>query len=271
MKYRHTMVLLGITLPICSALKIIQSIFTIDNETGFIKQNYSTIGMLITLIICATIVIVSLIAFTSRNKPNEKTAKSPALAVASALLGGMFIYQTVTNMSSLNGTWYDIFAIILSVFSAIAFLAYGLKNIYDYNMPSILMAIPAVYYIVKLISLFISKSKLALVTDNAFTLFTNCALLLFLFELASLENKIGNTKKRQKNLFAYGVSAVMLCATTAIAKLTMVIFTTKNVFSGDISESLLNLAMAVFVLVYIICSYKDETIIVQKTSPKHEA
>ncbi|MDO4608281.1 MAG: hypothetical protein Q4B40_03720 [Clostridia bacterium] len=271
MKCRHAMVLLGITLPICIALKIIQAVFTIDNKTGFIKQNYSAVGMLITLIVCATIAVVSLIAFTSRNKPNEKSAASPALAVASALLGGIFIYQTVAGMSALNGNWYDIFMIILSVFSAIAFLAYGLKNIYSYNMPAVLMTVPTVYYVIKLISLFISKSKLALVTDNAFTLFTNCALLLFLFELACLENKIGDIPKRQKNLFGYGVATVMLCATTAVAKFAVAIFTTQKVFSGDISESLLNLAMAIFIFVYIVFNYKDDNTVLENAAPKHQA
>lgn len=259
MKHRHTLLILLVTLPVCVLLRTIQMFFTIDSTTGFIKQQYSAISVIITVIICAATASVGLLATTIESvKPNFEKQR-PAVAIASVLVGGMFIYRTVADISTLSGAWYDILLVFLALVSAFVFVAYGLRNIYEYNMPSLMLTVPVIYYVVKLISIFVSTSALALVTENIFLIFTGSVLLWFMFEFASYENEMGDMSKKAKSLFASGLAAIMLCAVTSIPKFILAASSKTQLSSGDISSALLNAAMGIFVLVYIVCNFTEKS------------
>ena len=258
MKHRHALMLLSVALPICVLLRAIQICFTVDSATGFIKQQYSVISVLITVIICAAVASIGLLATTLEGVKQNSVKPRPAVAIASALAGGMFIYQTVAGFSAAYGAWYDMLLVLLSLASAFVFVAYGLKNIYEYKFPSLILVIPVVYYVVKLISVFVSTSALALVTENIFLIFTNSVLLWFTFEFASFENEIGDTAKKPKRLFASGLAAVILCAVASLPKLFLSTLEKMQLSNGDISAALGNAAMGIFILVYIVCNFIDK-------------
>lgn len=273
MKFRHAMIVLSAALPVCVVLRALQLIFTIDSSTGFIKQSYNTMAVAITIIVCVAVAVVSALAIAVDKVKTKPQAPKPVLAVACLLVSGMFVFNTVANIYKIIETafwqetltqniinafnsvaWYDSVLLILSVLSALCFAAYGLKNIYDYNM-SIALVVPVLYYIVKLISIFVSTSSLALITENVFLIFTNCVLLWFIFEFASFENQMGDTNKKPKKLFASGLAAVMLCAMTSLPEFIRMICD-KTLVSGDaVSEASLNLAVGIFVLIYIMSSF----------------
>lgn len=270
MKHRHALMLSFVTLPICVLLRAIQMYFTIDDTTGFVKQQYAAISMTITVIICAAVASVSLLAATLEGAKQNAFKTRPAVAIASVLTAGMFIYQTVAGVSALRGAWYDILLVVLALSSSLVFFAYGLKNIYEYNMPLLTLVIPVAFYIVKLISVFVSTSELALVTENIFLIFTNSVLLWFIFEFASFENHIGDAEKEAKSLFASGLAAIMLCAVASIPKLALTLFGRLQMSADDIAEALLNLTMGIFILTYIVCSFKDKSQS-SKSAGKHSA
>lgn len=259
MKHRHSLMLLSVALPICVLLRAIQMYFTIDGATGFIKQQYSIISVIITVIICAAVASVGLLATTLEDVKQNTFKQCPAVAIASALAGGMFIYQTVAGLSAISGAWYDTLLVFLTLVSAFVLVAYGLKNIYEYRFPSLILVIPVVYYVVKLISVFVSTSALALVTENVFLIFTNSVLLWFMFEFASFENEIGDTAKKPKRLFASGLAAVILCAVASLPKLILSILGKIQLSSGDVSAALGAAAIGIFILVYIVCNFIDKS------------
>ena len=255
MRHRHALVLLAITTPICVVLRVIQMCFIIDEKTGFAKQTYSAINFGIMIIICASALAVALLATNVEETKQVKKELRPSLAIVSALVSGMFLYQMVSGVSGRPTAWYDVILVVMALASAVVFLAYGLKNIYVYNMPPIIMIVPVLYYIVRLISVFVSTSELSLVTENIFLIFTSSILLWFMYELASFENGIGATEKAPKKLFASGLAAVILCAVTSVSKLVFAVVSDTDLSSGDISSALLNMAMGCFVLVYIVCNF----------------
>lgn len=260
MRHRHALVLLAITAPICVVLRVIQMCFIIDETTGFAKQTYSAINFGIMIIICASALAVALLATNIEDTKQVKKELRPSMAIASALVSGMFLYQAVTGISGKETTaWYDVLLLVLALASALVFLAYGLKNIYDYDMPAIILITPVLYYTVKLISVFVSTSELALVTENVFLVFTSSILLWFMYELASFENGIGATEKAPKKLFASGLAAVVFCAVTSVPKFVFAVVSNKILSSGDISSSLLNVAVGVFVLLYVVCNFTPKS------------
>ncbi len=272
MRYRHTMWLICISLPICVVLRLVQMAFMVENTTGFIRQQYSFTSTLITTVILAAVATVAALSTAADGIKQKNISLQPGVAVSSILVGGMFIYQMVANVSLLRtGFWYNIIFVALSFLSAFVFIMYGIKNVYEYKMPTLEMVIPVAYYVVRLINIFINTSKLALVTENIFLILTNSAVLLFMYELAALENEIGNPDKKPKKLFAFGITAIMLCVTTSLSKLIMILFTSVKYPHADIAGALLNLSIAVFILIYIMCNFGERTKARSKNTPKHLA
>ena len=270
MKTRHTITLLWISIPVCVLLRTIQILFTIDSSTGFIKQPYRDISILISVVLFAAAAVMSVLAFSTDNFVQKKEGQHPILTTTSVLTGGMFIYEMISSFSSTND-WYDIPLVFLGFFSAIVFAVYGLNQIHPFNFPSFALIIPTLYYIIKLIKLFISTSALALTTENVFLLFTNSVFLWFAFEFASYENGFGDAKKRAKKIFACGVTAIMLGVTTALPKVFLFFANDMQISKGDLSSAILTLTQTLFVLSYIIINFSPDGFKQKKHVSKHSA
>lgn len=288
MKYRHAMIVLCASLPVCVVLRALQLIFTIDSSTGFIKQQYTAMAIAISVIVCvATAVVGALAVAVDKIKIRQQEPK-PILSIGCMLVAGMFVFNMVTSVYAKLRTiiwhtsfiknivelfksmaWYDSLLLILMVLTALVFVAYGLKNIYNYNM-SMLLVVPVVYFVVKLISIFVNTSSLALITENVFLIFTNSVLLWFIFEFASFENQVGDTEKMPKKLFASGLVAVVLCAVTSLPEFIAMIFDKTNASIDAVSAAALNLTIGFFILVYIMSNFYG-TQSARRPASKHSA
>ncbi|MBQ6884905.1 MAG: hypothetical protein IJN56_04120 [Clostridia bacterium] len=267
MKHRQIINLFCIALPVCVLLRAIQIHFTIDGTTGFIKQQYNDIATLITLVIFATVATMCVLAFFTENIALKNSESQPAVAITGILTSGMYLFEMFACFSEINGI-SGILLMFLGLLSALSYLAYGINKIYPYNFPAITLIIPTIYYVVKLIKLFISTSSLSLVTENIFLLFANSALLWFAFAFASFENEINNSSKRPKTIFACGITASLLCVVTALPKLLLVSDQNVQLSIADISSLLLMLSQAVFMLSHIICNFCPKEP-VKKVTSKH--
>lgn len=270
MKQRHTVMLLGVSLPICVILRTIQLFFTIDNTTGFKKQAYSTISTLITVVVCATIAAIAILSVVANQKKRINEA-SGWIGLVSIFTGLMFAHQTVVEAVELGkGSFVGVLLVFATLATSAVFIGYGVKGIFNIKFPLILLVMPVIYYIIKLISLFITTSALSLTTENVFLIFNYCALLLFVYESAGFENEIGDVKKRSKKLYAYGIAATMLCAVSALPQLALSVLGKVELSYDEISMLLLNVFVGVFVITYILCNFDDGSKI-KKPSSKHSA
>ncbi len=268
MRYRHTMTLLGLCLPICLILRALQLAFTIDSTTGFIKQQFSGISVTIMIIIFAGIISVGLIGFATDGVKIQNSEKNIFVSVSAFLAGGAFIYNTIASLQVKNITaWYDVVTIFLGLVTAAVFVAYGIKNICDIEFPDIFLIVPVFYYILRLITIFVSTSALSLVTKNIFLIFANGTVLLFMFEFAKIQNNV-DEKPQSKKVFAAGIMAAMLCFTESLPKF----IAQKDIMSTrDISDSILTLAVGIFILVHLIINFKDKSSLKNIHTAKHLA
>lgn len=268
MRYRHTMTLFGVCLPICLVLRVLQLIFTVDSTTGFIKQQYASISVIIMLVIFAAAFAVALIGAASDGVKLQKKEINPAVAFTSFLAGGMFIYDTIASVSAnVVAAWYDTVLLILGLVSGVVFVAFGIKNIYSYKFPCSLLVAPVFYYVVKLISVFVSTSALSLVTENIFLIFASGTLLIFIFEFSKIENQIDEAP-RVKKLFSAAIVASIFCSVYALPKI--IVYGTL-MSRRDMADALLSLTMSVFVLSYVISNFADESINKKNHTAKHLA
>ena len=255
MKYRQIINLLWISIPMCVLLRVIQIMFTLDDNTGFLKQEYYKIGMLISFVVCAAAVAITAIAGNVTKLEKQEKEIDVAVAVTGFLTGGMFFYEISTMSATLGGGLIkNMIFILLALGSAYTFIAYGVKKICKYKFPSMLLIIPAVYYLAKLINLFVSTSGLALVTKNTFMLIANAALLLFVFEFASFENNYKGKEGNPKKLFAVGIGTIMICVSTALPVVISAILQNNEltvVSKGELASSVLMITQAIFIFAYL--------------------
>lgn len=271
MKYRQIMNLMWFSLPMCVLLRVIQILFTLDETTGFIKQEYSKISLLISVVVCAAVVAVAGYATNVIALDKQNKEKNPVVAITGLLTGGMFFYEIVSSTET--GRIKSLIFITLALASAFVFIAYGLKNIYDYKFPSILLIVPTVYYLAKLINLFVSTSGLALVTKNVFMLLANAALLFFMFEFASYENDFKNKSQKPKRVFAIGIGAIMMCVSTGLPVIISAVFQKielTTALKGDLATAVLMITQAIFIFSYISSNFNKKNTKTASVS-KHSA
>ena len=254
MRYRHTLLLFGIFLPTCLVLRALQLIFTIDSATGFIKQQYSAISVIITLVIFAAIISVGIISLATEGIKLQKKDINPSLAIFSFFTGCMFIYNAVASNSIVTAVaWYNTLLFALSLASAGVFIACAIKNVYSYKFPNISLIIPVFYFIIKLISVFVSTSQLALVTENIFLIFANGSVLIFMFEFSKIENAVDEAPSIKK-LFCFAILAIIFCLIYSLPK---ILVYGASMSGKDLADALLTLVMGLFVLTYVISNFKD--------------
>lgn len=271
MKQRHTILLLCIAVPICAILRTIQLFFTIDSKTGFIKPQYTAISMLISIIVCVSAIVIALLSISANQKSQTRKGFNAVLSIVSVITSLAFLNQTVAETATLEkNRLLGTVLIYLTIAVALAIFVYGIRDLVSYKFPSMIFVVFPVYFIVKLINLFVSTSAIALITQNVFLLFTNCALLLFMHELANFENGVENMSKRPKKLYAYGVAAAILCAATSVPELVMIIAEKAQPSYSVISNAILNIFVGIFVITYILCNFNDNEKI-QKPIYKHSA
>lgn len=255
MKFGHVMLFFGISLPACVLLRVMQLRFAVEENTGFIIQNLSSISAFIMAVIFIAVLMAAVLAYTAKATVKESSGIRPGLSVASLAVSASVIYEfvEVVGATAVN-MWYDNLFVVLSLAAALFFIAYSVKNIYDYPFPSLLYIIPALYMLAKLVKMFISISTLALITDNIFIIFGYCAILLFWLYCSKAVNGI-ETEKSQKKMLCAGLVTVMLCVVSSVPPIVVTAFGGGKFVHAGVTEILFLLFMGLFILVFIIYNF----------------
>ncbi len=271
MKFRHIMTFFLITLPFCVALRTLQLIFTVESNTGFMKQQYSGISVGIMVVIFAAIAVLSVTAATVNRPPYDKHNMRPGLALFSIAVSVTFIYELTQIVGNANvNLWQNFLLIVFCFLSALFFMAYGITNIYYFKIPPILYLIPVFYSLVKLIVSFVSVSSITLISDNVFLLLTNSAILVFMLEFAKYVNNINN-ESNYKKLLGSGMAAVMLCFTSTIPQLIVAICGKAEMLRESVSSIFTTIFTGAFILSFLISFYGDTGFLYQKHNNSHLA
>lgn len=271
MKFRHIMTFFLITLPFCVALRSLQLIFTVENNTGFIKQQYSGISAGIMVVIFAAIAVLSVTAMAVNRPPYDKHNMRPGLALFSIAVSVVFIYELTQIVGSMNvNLWQNFLLIVLCFLSALFFMAYGITNVYYFKIPPILYLIPVFYSLIKLIVSFVSVASIALISDNVFMLLTNSAILVFMLEFAKYANNINN-ESNYKKLLGTGMAAVTLCFTSTLPQLIAATCGKNEMLHESVSSIFTTIFIGVFIISFLISFYGDTGFLYQKHNNSHLA
>ena len=256
MKYRSTMCLFSAVTVMCTLLRTIQLAFTIDIETGFIKKHYSVISIAMMAIIFLGVAMCGIFAAAMKVTPNRNESKNVAFAAVSIATGCMFIFDSVISFGQIGGKWYDFVLRLLGLLVGFIFAVKGVNEFVKIKLPNLLYIVPVIYFVLKLVSVFITTSSLALTSENVYIIVTNSALLLFIFEYAKLKNGI-TEGDYSKKIFAFGIISAMLCFIWGLPKIILCVLGTIKYDLVDISSSISCILLGMFVICFIASDCKE--------------
>lgn len=264
MKYKHLVTFFLIALPICVIIRTLQVLCTVDGVTGFFKHEYRTIGILMSGLLLVIIGTCAVMCSLIKRCPPKMPKVKPLLGVPSVALGVAVLYEIFTN--SYNSRIPFIGVVLVDIFgvaTAVLFIAYGLKMFKDFHIKRKLYAIPVVFFMARLVCVFITVSSIALIVDNLFMILCYCSLLLFMLEYAKFANNLDVDMNFKKLLIA-GLCSILLCAVSSIPRLIAIISGNTAVLHESVASVITTLVAGVFISAFIFTAYSKDNLLVKK-------
>lgn len=260
MKYRKLLFLSCVAIAVSVAVRTLQVLYTIDGATGFFKSAYAEKGFNMSVIVLGITLVMTIIGATIHRCPQRMPKVTPALGIASIMIGAGIAYDITTVAISARIPFWQVILLDLTGYASVGFfLAYGAKFIHNYRLPRPLYVIPVCFWVVKLVFSFTTVSSLALIVDNAFMLFCYSAVLIFMLEFAKLAND-KDIKTNHKKLMASGIAAVILCASISVPRFAAIVMGRAEVLHENLSSILSIFTVGCFIAVFLLSHFRDENL-----------
>ena len=260
MRYKHIMLSLGFSLPVCVLLRTYQLLFMIEGKTGFVGRNYTYLSTAVMIVIFAGIALNAIFGATVHRSPKKMPKVNIALGISSMLLGGAIVYDSIDSVVETPTTsWQDFLLVVMGCICAIWFMAYGAKAVYNYKLPHLTYTIPVIYWAAKFIVVFTGISPLTLITDNVFVLIAYCAVLIFMFEFAKVANNI-DKESTYKKLLSSAIASIMLCVVSSLPRLIATGTGSIESLHDSVSSVFVMLVTGLFILVYTLSHFSNSNL-----------
>lgn len=248
MKFSKIVFFFCFALPVSIISRVLQLIYTTDYPTGFIKRGYENMSLYLTLIIATACIVMAVLALTTRRYPKRAPKPNTVLSITAIFLS-LVIFTEVFNSPVTATQWQSLFLYVSGIAAAAFFLAFAIFGFLKRKFPPTLAIIPVFYLLAKIIDYFTLVSTLAFSMDNIMILFSYCVMLIFMFNLAKLYNKIGNGNTF-KRIMPWGFVAAILCFTIYVSqKITDFLMNNEYQYINDRS-GLTFFAFGVFIMIF---------------------
>lgn len=258
MKYNKIMLFFSCTLVISVVVRIVQLLFVIEENTGFYKPQYETIGFAILIFIFAINIIGCLFAFTAHRNPKNPPKINAATFVSSVLLSVLIFLHTINPADNLVlANWQSVILKILGYAAFLYFFLYGLQYFKFLYLPQSFSIVPTLYLIIRIICDFTTVSSVALISDNVILLSAYCSALWFMLQFAKLNNN-ALSNSGFKGVLASGLLSSTLCFTQSIPHFVVNIITGYDYLHTSIVENLVIFFLGMFIFIYIITYFSKK-------------
>ena len=215
MNLRKTLLFFTIATAVSVALRTLIIFFTTNPSSGFFKQEFSFISYGMIGIIIIAFVLCAVYSFKSK-EANAPSFWGYVVAVISVLLGVSILVETIFYNSSANvAAWHNFMQTLFGILSAVVFIWYGGSVTGFLPAPDFFLAIPVVFYIFRLIVVFITYASLATIADNAFELANLCVTLIFMIKFAKT-TAVGKGDTEKIGILPVGICAAFVIFTQCL-------------------------------------------------------
>lgn len=251
-----------ITLVIALPVRLYQTLFLLEAETGFYTD-----GSLTTAIVFITLMAgcVLLYADTARSRAPvpRLPIRSLSAAVTAMFTGFLFCGQSLFSLLGTPSVENEVMNWVLAATgllagAALLVQAYGHavgRNFWsEHPLPALL---PPLWGCACLVALFITYSGSVNIAENVYDTFSVVFLLLFFFAYAKLHAGM-ETERSARNAVRFGLMAIVFAAVTVIPELLLRLTGVSPVTSYPFGMYLMNGMAAFFILFFLLGLHRSE-------------
>lgn len=259
MRFKYILWFFLITLPICVFSRFFQILFVEDPTTAFFKPGFEIYGNILSALILIACIGVIVLSLACGERPEQKPKSNIFVSITSLLLGVGIGYEILNETFTENiRVWQITLLDILGIFTCLFFFLYGIKMLFGFPMPKLFAIVPPLYFVMRLICIFTSISAISLIVDNAITLASHCAVVIFTANFARLINGF-NPDNIFKKIAASGLTATILCFVDAIPRLYFILNKQSGYIHSGVSSPTSVLLCGLFILSFTLCYFKKKT------------
>lgn len=264
MKYKQTLGFFAVSLFLCVVIRSFELIYIVDSKTGFLKEQYRTIGIFAVVVIIAAIIALSAISAAVFRKPKQPPEINLPMSFSCFALSVLTVYSLLTMPQSQQGAPLQRkLLVFFSILYAAFLLVYAFKSIKDFRLPGAAYIIPVAFWIVKLMSDFTKISAISLITENVFNILSGCCVTVFMLEFSRFE--AFGKKECNFKLLSSGIASTMLCAVSSVSPLCAAAVRATEQMHESIVNIFTFLFTAIFIATFVFTNFKDD----DRVSYKH--
>lgn len=257
MKYKHIITAFLFVMPLCVIMRILQVMFMTNQNTGFFAVRYRDIALLFFVLWFVALVVIVITSTFVRRCPTKMPKIKLPLALASIFYGGTLLLSAVVeNILSTNRNILTATTGVVGIVSAGAVIVYGLSGVFKIKLNGVFLAIPVLYYVMRLVCIFMVITTISITAQNILWVLCECAQLLFALEFAKTAS--GVDKNSYKKMLPAGLGTVTAALSYSLPNLLLSLpyNMANNTFSRTvICSSILAFGSAIFAAAFTFMYY----------------
>ncbi|MCQ2451420.1 MAG: hypothetical protein MJ080_05540 [Clostridia bacterium] len=208
-----------------------------------------------------TVIISFALSFLIRRCPVRSPKVNISLCLSSlifsltVLLGGLADFianRSVSPFSSIS--------LIISAAVCVFGFMYSSKTFIGFHIPGILYVIPLVFWLYKLIVIYVRIAKMSLISENAYLILATASIALFSLYFAKYANGM-LTRFSHKLLLLFGFLSVIFSETFALPSLIYYAKTSDGIVHNSIADLILYAVTGVMILIYLISFFSNKNLL----------
>ncbi len=240
-------------------MRTVQNLLMIEPKTGFFIEAYQGVAGVMLIGIAVIVLAVGIYARICKDKPKNAPKINVSIALAYVILAGAVFYELFfTEISKNIPVWQVALHLALGVATAGTFVLFAVSVFGRIDYTNMLGVIPVLFWSIKLIIIFSNYSSLATIAENVFELAALCGILLYVLNLAKLQNGVGE-KIKDKFMCVSSVT-FMLCGIYSVPQMILYFTGNRQLAHTTNVTFITSAAVMIFVFVYALFTYKNENL-----------
>lgn len=269
LKFKNIAIPFLVAIPTCFMLRLVQMLYTIDSATGFFKDEYKTMGVVLGAGLFVITALLAVLCFSAYERPEKVPEANVFLGIAGIVFGLTVGYQIINEsfVISIVQTWQIVALIISGLLAALYLIVYGLSIICGFNIAKSCAIVLPVYFLFRIVCIFSTITYLSLTFETVITLASHCVTILFMLFFAKMVNGI-NKNTNFKHLLAAGISGTVLCVADSLPRIVLELLGKLKYLHSNPSSAYTVLATGLFMTALLFSYFSKNNLKGEKTTVK---
>ena len=247
MNLKKTMLFFCFALASSVTLRTLMIFFTTEASSGFFKKEYAVFSYGMLAIIIAAILLCAVFSFKCIRPKAPKFFNKVNVAICTVLGLCIGAEALLLDFSASAVMWQNLLQTLFGVIAGAVFIWLGLYFADIMPSPGIFLILPALFYIFRIIVVFVTYSGVSTIADNSFELASLCATLICMIQFAKIHNGV-STEKVEKRILPTALAAGMIIFTQIIPVIIAMLSGNGSLVHSNILFAPTCIVMGVFIL-----------------------